>query len=45
MQVKVTVTFVLFQPLALAGGEADAVIDGGTNGDTVNVTVETAGES
>jgi hypothetical protein len=42
--VKVTVTLVLFQPLAFAAGEADAVMDGGTNGDTVNVAVATAGE-
>jgi len=35
----------LFQPLAFADGEADAVMDGGTNGATVNVTVATAGDS
>ena len=33
-----------FQPLAFAAGAASAVIDGGTKGETVNVTVETAGE-
>jgi len=44
VQVKVTVTVELFHPFAFAGGEADAVIYGGTNGATVNVTVATAGE-
>jgi hypothetical protein len=44
VQVKVTVTFALFQPLALGAGEAVADIDGGRNGDTVNVTAATAGE-
>jgi len=43
-QVNVTVTFVLFQPLPFGPGEADAVMDGGTKGVTVNVTVATAGE-
>ena len=44
MHVKVTVTVELFQPLALGAGEADAVIEGGTNAVTVKVTVATDGE-
>lgn len=44
MQVKVTVTVESFHPLLLGLGEAAAEIDGGTNGDTVNVTVAVAGE-
>jgi hypothetical protein len=42
--VNVTVTVELFQPLLLGLGAAAAEIDGGTNGDTVNVTVAVAGE-
>jgi hypothetical protein len=44
VQTKLTVTLESFQPLPLAAGETDAVMDGGTNGDTVNVTGITAGE-
>lgn len=44
MQVKVTVTVELFQPWLFGDGEADAEMEGGTNGATVNVTVATAGE-
>jgi hypothetical protein len=42
--VKVTVTGELFHPLLFAAGFTDAVIDGGTKGATVNVTVVVAGE-
>jgi hypothetical protein len=43
-QVKVTVTFDLFQPLLFGAGDADAVIDGGMKGATVKVTVAAAGD-
>ena len=43
MQVKVTVTFELFQPLAFGAGDTDAVIVGATAGWMFSVTLAELG--